>query len=295
MKTKIIGAGLSGLIAGAIFPNAEIVEAGSKDQLNHRALLRFRTDAVSNATGIEFKKVSVRKGIYHLGQFVQPNIQLANNYSFKVVGHFADRSIWNIETSNRYIAPENLIEQLIDRCGNRISWETKYEFGEPDCAVISTIPMNILARVLKVEAPEFKYSEIKVKRYRIKDSKVYQTIYYPSPELNVYRASITGDLLIVEYLEELGGADIETVFDSFGIWEHQIDELDSVSQKFGKIASIEEGWRRNFIYDTSIKHRIYSLGRFGTWRNILLDDIVHDCAVIKKLIDSDNYSGKLIR
>jgi hypothetical protein len=297
MEIKIIGAGLSGLIAGTIFPNAKIIESGSRHQLNHRALLRFRTDAVSNATGIEFEKVRVRKGIYNNRQFVQPTIQLANSYSRKVAGIFVDRSIWNTETVDRYIAPEDLIEQLINRCGNRISWDTKYDFNRINKdPVISTVPMNILAKQFSEEPiPKFNFSEVKVRRYRVQGCNVYQTIYYPDRALKVYRASITKDLLIVEYKEELTGMDVETVFDSFGIWDSPIEKIDDVNQQFGKITSIDEGWRRNFIYNLSKDLNIYSLGRFGTWRNILLDDIVHDCAVIKRLINSDAYSGNLVK
>lgn len=39
---------------------------------------------------------------------------------------------------------------------------------------------------------------------------------------------------------------------------------------------------------------IYSLGRFATWRQILMDDVVKDVKVIEQLIEQrDNYSRRL--
>ena len=58
--TTIVGAGLAGLIAGSIFPRAQLFEAGDESQSIHKAVLRFRTSAVGDATGVEFKKVNVK-------------------------------------------------------------------------------------------------------------------------------------------------------------------------------------------------------------------------------------------
>ena len=55
----IAGAGLAGLIAGNIFRNysPRIIERQESLPNNHKAILRFRDHSVSEATGIEFKKV----------------------------------------------------------------------------------------------------------------------------------------------------------------------------------------------------------------------------------------------
>src|SRR5262245_20189064 len=57
----IWGAGLAGLLAGTQFQTATIVEAGPEGMANHMAVLRFRTSAVGDATGIPFRKVKVYK------------------------------------------------------------------------------------------------------------------------------------------------------------------------------------------------------------------------------------------
>ena len=58
----IVGTGLSGLIAAHIWPNANVFELSPSPIEQHKALLRFRSDVVSQVTGIEFKRVKVRKG-----------------------------------------------------------------------------------------------------------------------------------------------------------------------------------------------------------------------------------------
>lgn len=293
---KIYGAGIAGLLAGCMFQTARIFEAGPQSQSQHKAVLRFRSSAVGDAVGIDFRKVKVHKGLWFDGKPVAPSIQLANWYSTKVIGRLADRSIWNLDAVERFIAPEDFIEQLVDRCGNRIVWNhkvTREEVleGEP---AISTLPMPVMAGFLANEmesafiqaAPDFKHAPIVVRRWRIPDADVFQSIYFPSLSTNLYRASITGDLLIAEYVDE---ADDFDLFEAFGLVEEDCEPIEKVSQRYGKIAKIDDAWRKQFIFDLTHRHQIYSLGRFGTWRNLLLDDVLNDLSVLKKLMNSTTY------
>jgi hypothetical protein len=66
-----------------------------------------------------------------------------------------------------------------------------------------------------------------------------------------------------------------------------------VQQKYGKIAPIDERFRRSSIVQLTTQHKIFSVGRFATWRNILLDDVVNDLAVVKRLIHSSAYEQHL--
>jgi hypothetical protein len=276
------------LLAGNIFQTAEIFEAGPENSTNHKALLRFRTSAVGDAVGIPFRKVRVHKGIWSNGKFEEPNIQLANHYSQKVVGRLIDRSIWNLAPSDRFIAPEDFIEQLISRCHHRIQWNSPVKSLENTTSepIISTIPMSIMAKLVGKEAPEFSFSPITVKRFKIHDADTFQTVYFPDFETNLYRASITKDLLICEYI---GAADDFDMLEAFGLKYHEIDPIETTKQSFGKIAPIDEAWRKKFIYDLSTEHNIFSLGRFGVWKNLLLDDVLSDISVIKRLMNSDIY------
>jgi hypothetical protein len=311
MSEVIYGAGLAGLMAANAFQNAHIFEAGPEGSTNHKALLRFRSSAVGDALGIEFRKVRVHKGIWDDG-FQQPDVQSANLYSQKVIGKVGDRSIWNIEPVDRYVAPENLLEQLLDRVKNRISYNSP--IGEQELAaevyagnkIISTMPLGRICDIVnKIKSPiygsdymtlknqTFKSAPIMVTRYRIKDCDVFQTIYFPSPLYSTYRASITKDLLIIEeVIDEQGGTKPMLpiqIAEAFGILNCEFEFLEDTKQSFGKIAPIDEAWRKATQFRLTHEFGIYSLGRFGTWRNILLDDVLKDLTVIKKLMAASPY------
>lgn len=295
----ILGAGLSGLIAAAVNPQAKVFEASSKDRQSHRAVLRFRTSAVGDAVGIPFRKIRVYKNIWSDGKFYEPSIQLSNWYSHKVAGGYFDRSIWKVDAVDRYIAPEDFILQLIDQVGDRVEWDTPVSEIPNHHPIISTIPMNKVLELAGIEVKAgvlFKFSPIRVQRFRVKDADVFQTIYFPSPSTSVYRASITGNLLIVESVDDMAyvASDLTEVLDAFGLVEDDIEVIDANhKQSYGKIAPIEEPFRRFIVETLSQKYGIYSLGRFATWRNILLDDVLQDLTVIKKLVNADSYTRKL--
>ena len=111
----IAGAGLAGLIAGNIFRNysPRIIERQTSLPNNHRAILRFRDHSVSKATGIEFKKVKVRKAIAYKGDWLsRSNPKVANLYSIKVTGKVQSRSCWNLNDAERYISPDDFIMRI---------------------------------------------------------------------------------------------------------------------------------------------------------------------------------------
>lgn len=291
---KIYGAGIAGMLAGCVFQHAHIFEAGPENQANHKAVLRFRSSAVGDAVGIEFRKVRVHKGLALDGMFVEPTIQLANWYSRKVIGRLADRSVWHLEPVDRFIAPEDFIGQLADRCAGRIHWGHAISADELRTEreqAISTLPMSVMAKMIGAEgAPTFQYAPIVVRRWRVRASDVFQTIYFPAPDLSLYRASITGDLLIAEYCGagEPAAADAQ-MFEVFGLEPGDCTPLEEARQRFGKIAPIDEAWRKSFIFNLTHKHNVFSLGRFGTWRNLLLDDVIKDLSVLKRLVNASHY------
>lgn len=286
----IFGAGIAGLLAGCIFQTAKIFEAGHENTSNHKALLRFRSSKVGDAVGIDFRRVRVNKGIWHDDRFVDPNIMLANLYSQKVIGRVADRSVWNLDPVDRFIAPEDFIVRLNERCSGRVEWNSPVDiedFAKPfDQPVISTLPMSLVAQFVGVDAPDFKYAPIVVKRWRVPNADVFQTVYFTDPATPLYRASITQDLLIAEYV---GHHDDYDLFAPFGLRESDCMLIESSSQRYGKIAPIDNNWRKRFIFDLTTNHNVYSLGRFGTWRNLLLDDVIDDINVLKKLIGTNSY------
>lgn len=292
-SVKIYGAGIAGLLAGCVFPTARIYEAEPQTLARHKAVLRFRSSAVGDAVGIDFRRVQVRKGIWTDGHFVEPNIALANAYSLKVIGKLVDRSIWDIQTAERWIAPEYFIERLVERCESRIEFDhpvNATEFLAAEVPSISTIPMSVVHKMLQpsvgVLQPVFSYEPIVVRRWRVPNADVFQTVYFPNPATTLYRMSITGDLLIAEYIKEDDGY---VSWSAFGLEEQVCEPIESTMQRFGKIAPIDDTWRKSFIFNLTQRHGVFSLGRFGTWRNILLDDVIQDLTVIKKLLGANAY------
>lgn len=288
---SIAGAGLAGLLAAHAWPQAKVYEP-QQPRAEHRALLRFRSDAVGRLVGIEFKPVTVRKGVWYKGRYVVPDIRLANMYSRKCLGSVeGERSVWNLEPANRFIAPESLYEQLVDTVGGRVSWGEAYDYsqGEP---VISTAPLPIVIRALGIETDlNFRRAAIHVSRYRIPHCNVFQTVYFPDVNLSIYRASITGDLLIIEAVRAPDTLEISAVMEAFSLFD--LFPLGTVEQKYGKIVPLETDQRKALLHRLTSEFRVYSLGRFATWRNVLLDDVVEDLAVIRRLLRTSEYDRSL--
>lgn len=307
----IYGAGMAGLIAANMLRRYKptIHEAAPSLPHNHEALLRFRSDAVSRATGIPFKRVVVQKAIYHERKIITtPNLQLSNMYAEKVTGKMASRSILNLEPAERFIAPPHFIGALamgcdiqfgakLDETTLSLSRDNKHFTG------ISTIPMPALMKLANWPSlPSFDSRPINVVTTTITnpETDLYQTIYYPSPEFKVYRASITGNKLIIEMLgsaPDLNDAHntVFSVVEDFGFAGQVLWSEPTIStQKYGKITPIDPSVRKEFILAMTDRHNLYSLGRFATWRQILLDDIINDIHTIDEFITQrDSYQRHL--
>lgn len=292
----IIGAGYAGLIAAHAFPGKPIYEAQPEPREMHKALLRFRSDAVSQLTGIEFRAVTVRKGVWLCNKFCQPDIRLANMYSQKCLGELrGDRSIWSVEPVTRYIAPETLYEQMVENVGARIYWDSSIELSPavdlPQAITTAPLPVTLDQLNVTTEA-QFHHAPITVIRFRVPRCDLHQTVYFPTARHTLYRASITSDLLIAEFAGEPEGgwaSDMELALNL----PLDIEPLEEAKQSYGKIAPIDETNRRAILGLLTTQHNVYSIGRFATWRNILLDDVVHDCGVVKRLMRGDLYEQRL--
>lgn len=303
---NIIGAGLSGLICGALNAQSHIYERNKSDFVSHRAVLRFRDDKIAKSLGLTFRKVTVRKAIWANGNEVAPSPRWANLYSDKVRAVLTDNSIWNIAPSERFIAPDDLHGTLAEICGNRVSWGVDVTAGllaelcEQSAPLISTIPLPYLLKLLDWTAPfNFRYETILVDRFSVEDCDLFQTIYFPEPDLDIYRATLTGNLLTIEAATDVAPIrdwEIDVVKAAFGFdWVDLQPVLSNHRQSFGKIAPVPEGPRKALLHALTLTTGVYSLGRFATWRNILLDDIYDDIAVIRKMIAQSHYDKALAR
>jgi len=296
----IYGAGLAGLLAGNMMRsfNPMIKEAQKSLPNNHGALLRFRSDKVETATAVPFRKVRVKKAIKHYGEIITtPNLMLSNMYSQKVTGSVLDRSINNLDDVDRYIAPWHLINEMAKNCSieyerklDRRSLEELREW-EPHRPIISTLPMPVLMKIVGWgEIPDFPKQKIWTQKVKIMDPdcQVCQTIYYPDPLIKHYRVSLIGDTLISEFTEKpdtnIGVHAMDVLSEDFGIRSYKIDDMKESEQEYGKIMPIDDRIRKEFIFQMTNKYNIYSVGRFATWRQLLLDDVVDDLKVVEQFI-----------
>jgi len=296
----IIGAGLAGLIAANYFRKQipTVIEKSAELPNNHAALLRFKSDKVFRVAGLPATRVTVRKSIVWENDFMSEcNPYLANQYSKKVMGNIGDRSIWNLETCDRYIAPLDLIPRLASGCQINFNIQAKFPMVGEKHTIVSTMPMPILMKQLGWKSiPKFEFKPIWVITAKINNCNVNQTIYFPQPDIPEYRASIVGSNLIIECIAEVEDVldKIIDVLDFFGIDKNIATDAKIKKQEYGKIVPIDDQLRKEFMHWATAEFGIYSLGRFATWRQILLDDVVDDLNVIERMMSS-NYNAMLLK
>ena len=288
-RLEIVGAGLAGLVAAHAWPQASVLEASPAPRAGHRALLRFRSGAVARLTGIEFRRVRVNKGLWAEDRFQPATIRWANLYARKVVGALrGDRSIWSLDPVDRYVAPDTFYEQLLDSVGHRISWSTPADFAAMRTPVVNTAPLPVVLEQCGIQHEvTFRRAPIYVTRCELPGADAFQTVYFPELDLGVYRASITGSTLICESMDpQLRQREKRAIETAFGLELGQVGGCaqETVEQKYGKIVPIDDAVRKHLLFRLTHEMQIYSLGRFATWRNLLLDDVVDDISVLKRLM-----------
>ena len=308
MSVRIYGAGMAGLLASEMLRRERpmIYEAQPALPDNHGALLRFRTDAVARETKQTFRRVRVLKAVKSDGRLrSSATLRDANQYSFKVTGAVAARSILDLAPCDRYVAPPNFLTMMARdahlRMGAPLTIEDLAKFkGQREDAVISTIPMPALMKIVGWDGSTFAFSYRPVwsltATIPVPRVDIFQTIYYPEPDMPCYRASFTGNRLIIEYMDDPAEytAVLEVLAD-FGL----TTEVEGMSitikrQEYGKLLPMNETARQEFILAMTDEYNLYSVGRFATWRQILLDDVVNDVHVVEQLISQrSTYQQRL--
>lgn len=314
---NIIGAGMAGLLAGGMIRDQAISiwESSSSLPNNHSAVLRFRSSIVGDALDIPFKKVKMMKTI---SAWRNP-VADAMAYSMKTNGTASLRSAItaNGEISERYIAPDNLIQELRKRVTGPVFFDVKIGNEELQALmkpVISTIPMPVLMKILNYkEVPKFNYVNGFNINCTVPESDAYVSVYVPNPGTAFNRVSLTGKKLTIEFsVPQSTLGEVKFRVDCInsdpkmmtGLVEHALvylgmddcnwQDAKISMQPYSKILPIDEGERRKFILWASDNFGIYSLGRFATWRpGLLMDDVVNDVRVIRKIIKSGSYEQRM--
>lgn len=307
MTLHIAGAGMAGLLTAHLLRRHDPVIHEAQPTLphNHAALLRFRSDKVAQATNIPFKRVLVHKAV-RVDNMIRTDVTLreGNMYSLKVTGEAMSRSILDLSPVERFVAPPDFIAQM-SRGLNIIFSDPMIapDEGEPTEDCISTIPMPALMKIVNwPEVPEFKWRPIWSVTVVLERPLVdlYQTIYYPDDADDYYRASLTGNTLILEYTRDpqdlVRRGDVNRVLWDFGIRSESADYAITIKrQEYGKLVPLPDEVRKTFIIAMTDLHRTYSVGRFATWRQILLDDVVHDVQLVGQMLTQRSAYARRLR
>ncbi len=273
----ILGAGMAGCIAAIANPDARVIEAGVEPELNHQALLRFRDESVSRATGVPFRRVVVHKSIWFHRTEVLPSPRFTHMYAKKVSGVYSDRSISNIESGERYVAPHDFHQQMLDRIGDRIRYGQRVIAitekaivcaksvieripGEP---IVSTLPIYLNAKFCGLESMVPKNIAttlgIRISQYEIEKCDAFATVYFPDHAKHMYRASITGDRLICESVGLINAEKFEAT-QALGMYPCKYSTLfEDRDQAAGKIVPLPSDDRRGILFEMTSRMNLFSL------------------------------------
>lgn len=307
MDIYIIGAGMAGLLAARMLKarghHPVVIEAQASLPNNHHAVLRFRSNVVSEVTGIPFTKVNMIKCTV---PYRNP-VAEALAYSYKATGIYStDRSIVHGHmVAERYIAPGDFIAQLAD--GIQIEYDKPIVFDRgfaKDKVIISTMPMPKLVPLLNYEplgGNDFRYRVGMVAKTKIIDCNAYASLYVPDPQYPATtRITLTGDELAVELNQKCVMIEAENaILDALhmlGMSKRHMGKspIELHDQQYAKIEPIDDDARKRFIAWATDQRNIYALGRFATWRpGLLLDDLVNDIRRIEQwIVKNNNYDRR---
>lgn len=310
-RLTIFGAGLAGLIAARMLADRHPVVLERQPSLpnNHHALLRFRSSVVGDVTNVPFDKVHVSKFV--LRDTGSNPIKDAAIYARKTTGKLHTRSIMDTRPAERYIAPKDFVQRLASTADIRFGEDFQqwsHNLAREHGPIISTIPVPVMMDLFDwSDKPDFSSKEGWTIRVHLKpetECALNGTLYSARQRDEWYRASLTGDLLMIEGAgpaPELGQASeiMKNVcwFD-MGINDDDIHTWEVHPAKYQKISdlrSVDRESVKRFIMWLSDEHQIYSLGRFATWRpKLLLDDLVNDVRVIARLIEGESQYNETL-
>lgn len=307
MKVVIIGAGLAGSVASGAFAGEHPVNYDASDirpMPKHKAVMRLRDPTVARYLGVHVEPVTVWKAVSIEGfLYEMADIRTNNMYSLKLYGELGERSLKTLGRVDRWLLegvplPRETywlheLTKVGDSDGklyfNHGAQETVVEYD----VCISTIPMEIMLRACGMDYLEtFRAEPISVWTGTLKlESTLHQTIYFPGPDTPVYRATIQGKQVIIECINSQTPM-LGDIMDSFGVKVDDFAKLPEESQQpMGKMQTINDDSRRQYIYELTERFNIYSFGRYAIWKPIRADHLVTDIEQIKALVKVVNRAS----
>jgi hypothetical protein len=298
MKMTIIGAGMAGLLAANMLRSKvdSIIDRSPDVPNNHHSVLRFRSSLVGDTLGIPFRKVQVLKWVATTGNPVADTL----SYARKTSGIYSMRSIADVmgQLEERFIAPPDFVDRMFRNIPkSSFSFGDDFDFRDDKIAgkpYISTIPMPDLMDQLDWPGPrpEFNSRPGFSIKFDVEACDAFASIYVPDFDTSIYRISVTGSEVIVEFVGKDSGDNSFTQARQaaqvlLGFDGDPFPQGHLATMRYAKISAIDEEVRKNFIMWASTEHNVFSLGRFATWRpGLLLDDLVKDVRVIERLADN---------
>lgn len=310
MKVVIIGAGIAGAVAaGALSSYQPEVYDGAKDEQQsrkHKAVMRLRDASISRYLGVGTTKIQVYKAIAVEGSIqLASDARLNNMYSLKTYGMLGARSLGSTGLVDRFIMDDDFSIKgvhydswLMGIEGGKLSFAGVGAHGVEYDVCISTIPMPVMLKACGLSS-RLSFEHLPVFVYRgmlTVPSTVHQTLYFPSDNTPIYRATIQNEGVIIESMSSLAPVDISSVMRCFGLRQHHYT-MDAMphKQEMGKMLPVDDTMRKRHILELTEKFGIYSLGRFAIWKSIRADHLVQDIELIKAMIkDSSGYTTKKV-
>jgi hypothetical protein len=293
MKIKIIGAGLSGLLAYNFFKNEEIVifEKNKEENMkfNHNAILRTKNEEFPRMLGIDYEEVELEKNyLFENKLYLNTTIEMKNNYSMKVSDRLFKRSLnKEYNSRKRFIFDISTINYDKYKIVYGCNIDKRENLGDCDFC-ISTIPMNSAGKIFNINIKEnFNMKDIFITLIYLNiDSELHQTICDCNDLSYIYRMTLNRRIITIESIGEIKERNIFEGIKYFGLSVNNISEIKNAIQKNGKIFEISDDIRKAFLLELTLKYNVYSLGRYAIWKpKLMLDDLLSDLYKIRKMMN----------
>lgn len=300
---KIIGAGLTGLVAAKILEDRQplIIERNAAIYDPNRRM-RFRTPVLAQFARQPLESVLIEKGYE---KWLNP-VADGMSYSRKCYGISINTADLLVSTGmhQRYVSAPDLVTALATSA--KIEFNTEYDFKskQKEELVISTLPMPVLMEKLDYESSlDFRtYRTVRV-RAKVKNFDAYLSLLLPSPRTIASRVILMGNELEIEIPRpELDEAGVNAWFASWGdadwmncarramesIGDNQpefieppVAEIDS----HPKFLAVSHDERMKFMTWARNEHNIASVGKFAQWwPAVTMEDVVIQLNTIREQI-----------